>query len=100
MAQQAITLRIAGKSYPLNIESGKEEIYRLAEREINGYLVQIKQNHFRGWSDQDYLAMAALKFAIAGIALRQSREVGSEELRRLDALADEIDAYLNAPEAL
>lgn len=98
MAQQAITLRIAGKSYPLNIESGKEEVYRLAEREINDYLVQIRQNNFRGWSDQDYVAMAALKFAIAGIALRQSREVGGEELRRLETLSDRIDAYLNDPE--
>lgn len=42
--------------------------------------------------------MAALKFAIAGIALRQSREVGGEELRRLETLADRIDAYLNDPE--
>ncbi|MDE7123681.1 MAG: cell division protein ZapA, partial [Alistipes sp.] len=83
MAQQAITLRIAGKSYPLNIESGKEEVYRLAEREVNAYLAQIKQNNFRSWTDQDYIAMAALKFAIAGVALRQSREVGGEELRKL-----------------
>lgn len=98
MAQQAITLRIAGKSYPLNIESGKEEVYRLAEREVNAYLAQIKQNNFRSWTDQDYVAMAALKFAIANVALRQSREVGGEELRRLEALADEIDTYLNAPE--
>ena len=30
MAQQAITLKIAGKSYSLNIESEKEEVYRLA----------------------------------------------------------------------
>ena len=32
MAKQAITLKIAGKSYPFQIESGKEEMYRLAER--------------------------------------------------------------------
>ncbi len=98
MAQQAITLKIAGKSYPLNIESGKEEVYRLAEREVNAYLAQIKQNNFRSWTDQDYVAMAALKFAIANVALRQSREVGGEDLRKLEALADEIDTYLNAPD--
>lgn len=97
MAQQAITLKIAGKSYPLNIESGKEEVYRLAEREVNGYLAQIKQNNFRNWTEQDYLAMAALKFAIALVALRQSRELGSEDLQRLGRLESELDAYLNEP---
>ena len=43
MAKQAITLKIAGKSYPFTIESGKEEMYRLAEREVNNYLALIKQ---------------------------------------------------------
>lgn len=47
MAQQAITLKIAGKSYSLNIESEKEEVYRLAEREVNNYLAAIKQNNFK-----------------------------------------------------
>ena len=42
MAKQAITLKIAGKSYPFNIESGKEEMYRLAEREVNSYLAADK----------------------------------------------------------
>ena len=53
MAQQAITLKIAGKSYSLTIESEKEEVYRLAEREVNKYLTLIKQNNFRNWTDQD-----------------------------------------------
>lgn len=95
MTQQAITLKLAGKSYSLNIESEKEELYRLAEREVNSYLAQIKQNNFKNWSDQDYLSMAALKFAIANADLRQSREVGSEELKRLGVLEEQIDTYLN-----
>ncbi|WP_418991520.1 cell division protein ZapA [Alistipes sp.] len=95
MAQQAITLKIAGKSYSLNIESEKEEIYRLAEREVNTYLAQIKRNNFKNWTDQDYLSMAALKFAIANADMRQSREVGSEELRQLERISTEIDSYLN-----
>ena len=63
MAKQAITLKIAGKSYPFNIESGKEEMYRLAEREVNSYLALIKQQNIKNWNDQDYLSMTALKFA-------------------------------------
>ena len=47
MAQQAITLKLAGKSYSLNIDSEKEEMYRLAEREVNSYLAAIKQTTSR-----------------------------------------------------
>ena len=79
MAKQAITLKIAGKSYPFNIESGKEEMYRLAEREVNSYLALIKQQNIKNWNDQDYLSMTALKFAIANVGMRQSREVDDED---------------------
>lgn len=95
MAQQAITLKIAGKSYSLNIESEKEEVYRLAEREVNNYLAAIKQNNFKNWTDQDYLSMAALKFAIANVDMRQSRELSDEDLKHLGRLGEELDAYLN-----
>ena len=91
MAQQAITLKIAGKSYSLNIESEKEEVYRLAEREVNNYLAAIKQNNFKNWTDQDYLSMAA----IANVDMRQSRELGDEDLKHLGRLGEELDAYLN-----
>ena len=86
MAKQAITLKIAGKSYPFNIESGKEEMYRLAEREVNSYLALIKQQNIKNWNDQDYLSMTALKFAIANVGMRQSREVDSEDLRQLGTI--------------
>ena len=97
MAKQAITLKIAGKSYPFQIESGKEEMYRLAEREGNSYLTLIKQQNIRNWTDQDYLSMTALKFAIANVGMRQSRELDSEDLRRLEAIGEEIDSCLNDP---
>lgn len=96
--QQAITLKIAGRSYSLTIEREKEEVYRLAEREVNGYLAQIRQNNFRNWKEEDYLSMAALKFAIANVDLKRSREVGGEELRRIEELSSEIDGYLNTLE--
>lgn len=95
MAKQAITLKIADKSYPFQIDSEKEEMYRLAEKEVNNYLVSIRQNNFRGWTDRDYLGMAALKFAIATVEMRHDREIGSGDLRRLEQLAAEIDDRLN-----
>lgn len=98
MAKQAITLKIAGKSFPFTIESGKEEVYRLAEREVNSYIKLIKQQNIKGWGDTEYLAMAALKFAIANVGTRQSREVDNEDLRQLEKISSEIDVYLNTLE--
>lgn len=95
MAKQAITLKIAGKSYPFSIESGKEEMYRLAEREVNNYLTLLKQQHIKNWNDQDYLSMTALRFAITNVETRMSHELDSEELARLTKVGTEIDAYLN-----
>ena len=97
MAKQAITLKIAGKSYPFTIESGKEEMYRLAEREVNNYLALIKQQNIRNWTDMDYLSMTALKFAIAEIGMRQSRELGSEGPPAPRGAGLEIGACLNDP---
>ncbi len=98
MAKQAITLKIAGRSYPFSIESEKEEVYRLAEREVNGYLALIKQQNIRNWGEQDYLSMTALKFAIANVAARLSREPDDDDLGRLERLDEELDAYLNTLE--
>lgn len=95
MAQQAITLRIAGKKYSLNIASEKEEMYRLAEREVNNYLSLIMEKKFKDWNLQDYLSMAALKFAIADLTLRQDREVNGEDLTRLEEIDTQIDNYLH-----
>ena len=39
--------------------------------------------------------MAALKFAIANVAMRQSREVDNEDLKKLEKIGAEIDSYLN-----
>ena len=36
MAKQKISLKVGGKAYQMTIDSDKEEIYRLAEREVNG----------------------------------------------------------------
>lgn len=97
MAKQAITLKIAGKSYPFNIESGKEETYRLAEREVNSFLTLLKKQNIKGWEDPDYLSVTALNFAITVVRMRQGRELNEEDLRRLEALGTEIDTYLNDP---
>ncbi len=94
--QQDITLKIAGRSYSLTIEREKEEVYRLAAREVNGYIAELKkQNNFRNWKEEDYLSVVALRFAIKNVDLKRSREVNSEELRQIEELSTEVDDYLN-----
>ncbi len=94
--KQAIKLKIAGKSYSFYIQRGKEEKYRLAEREVNKCLVDVRKQNIRSWSESDHLAMAALKFAIAFIDAQLGRRVGGDDLGRLEELDGEIDAYLNS----
>ncbi len=93
-----IKLKVAGKSYAFDIDSSKEEVYRLAEREVNEFLKQAKQEKYEEWKDDDYLALAALQFAIDYTDLRQNRELNTEDLKRLHEIDREIDTYLNTPE--
>lgn len=95
MARQKITLKIAGKGYPFTIESEKEEMYRLAEREVNNFLVLIKQKNFKNWTEEDYLSITALKFAIANVEQRMENELGDEDVKHLEEISSEIDLYLN-----
>lgn len=90
-----IKLKIAGKSYSMRIEPHKEEIYRLAEREVNRYVTKYEQAHLDGYGVGDYLAIVALQLAVSNIRLSQSREIGSEELKRLAELAKEVGAHLD-----
>ena len=69
MAKQNITVKIIGKPYPLAIDGEKEELYRLAEREINAYVTRIEQAHFKGFS---------------------------KEVKTLAALGGELESYLDA----
>ncbi len=95
MAKQAIKLKVAGKSYAFGIESEKEELYRLAEREVNKFLTEIKGRRYTNWVDADYLAVTALNFAIDKVQMRRSGEVSTDELKRLRALEKSVDDYLN-----
>lgn len=84
-----------GKAYSFTIDSEKEELYRLAEREVNNNLISIRQQNIKDWSNVDYMGMTALKFAIENVNMRQSHNVDSEELKRIEQTVKEIDDYLN-----
>ena len=95
MAKQAITLNIAGIRLPFSIDTEKEEMYRLAEREVNTYLVRIQEEKRQGWTDKHYLVMAALRFAITAVKQRLQSETDNDDLRKIEELSTEIDDYLN-----
>ena len=90
-----IKLKIAGKTYSMKIDPRKEEIYRLAEREVNRIVAKYEQAHIDGYAAYDCLAIAALQLAVSNIRLAQSREIGDENLKRLAELAHEVEQHLN-----
>lgn len=90
-----IKLKIAGKTYSMKIDPRKEEVYRLAEREVNRIVAKYEQAHLDGYAALDYLAITALQLAVSNIRLSQSREIGDEELKRLAELAREVGQHLN-----
>ena len=53
MSKQSITLKIAGKQYPLSVDSRQEELYRLAEREINERFSRIEKAKFKDFKRDD-----------------------------------------------
>ncbi len=97
MAKQAIKLRIAGKTYSFTIDSEKEEVYRLAEREVNNSAAEFERQKFDGFVIQDYLAMTALKFAINNISNKMQGEVDSDDLKALKSINDAMAKYLDDP---
>ncbi|MFI3278646.1 MAG: cell division protein ZapA [Rikenellaceae bacterium] len=97
MAKQAIKLRIAGKTYSFTIDSEKEEVYRLAEREVNSSAAEFEKQKFDGFAMQDYLAMTALKFAITNISNKMQGDVDSDDVKALKSLNDKLAAYIDDP---
>ncbi len=97
MAKQSITLKIENVSFALEIESEKEELYRVAERRVNDQIKLIAK-HFQKWDNTKCMAMALLSLAIKNVTAERSRELDTEEIARLKALQTSIDTCLNEPE--
>ncbi len=95
MAKQKINLRVAGKAYEMTIDSDKEEVYRLAEREVNANVSELQRNFGDKVSMQDCLAITALRFSINSIAISRQSEMSNEDLSALDALSQRLDKNLN-----
>ena len=95
MAKQKINLRVAGKAYQMTIDSDKEEVYRLAERDVNANVGEVQRNFGDKMSLQDCLAITALLYGINSIAISRQNEMSDEDLKALDTLSQRLDKHLN-----
>ena len=95
MAKQKINLRVADKPYSLTIDSDKEEVYRLAEREVNANLANLQKTFGDNFDIKDCLAITALQLSINNIAITRQNELESDDMKALDALSRRLDQHLN-----
>ena len=95
MAKQKINLRVADKPYSLTIDSDKEEVYRLAEREVNANLANLQKTFGDNFDIKDCLAITALQLSINNIAITRQNELETDDMKALDALSRRLDKHLN-----
>ena len=96
MGTQAITVRIAGKSYPMTVESSQEEeTIRKAERQIRERL-KMYEEKYAVTDVRDLLSMCVLQFATEALEEEQkSNGVEQRVLGRLKAIEQVLDATLD-----
>lgn len=87
-----ISVKLAGKVFPLTIQREDEEKYRKAATEINN-LINAYKKRFRA-EPEDYMSMAALQTAVDKVGLEMTREL-SPQMSELEQIENEIDSYLN-----
>ena len=89
----SIKVNLVDRYYPLKIERKDEETIRKASNMINERVTQYKQR-YNDKDTQDFLAMAALQFAIKIIETENqvSDQTFSEELR---LMSNELTEYLS-----
>lgn len=96
MGTQAITVRIAGKSYPMTVSSPQEEeTIRKAERQIRERL-KMYEEKYAVTDVRDLLSMCVLQFATE--ALEGEQRAGNAEqhvMGRLKAIEQVLDDTLD-----
>ena len=96
MGTQAITVRIAGKSYPMTVETPQEEeTIRKAERQIRERL-KMYEDKYAVTDVRDLLSMCVLQFATEALEEEQKASgVEQSVLDRLKAIEQVLDASLD-----
>lgn len=91
MEGQSITLKIAGKEYPLRVQSPEmEQLMRLAAENINAMLAKYDEK-FPDKTLVDKLAFVTLNEAVGKLSLQRKVAAMNDESARL---GQELGAYL------
>ena len=91
MEEQSITLRIAGKEYPLKAKSPEaEQVMRLAAEDINNML-SVYNTYYPDRSDFDKMTLVCLGEAVSKISAKRAAARLSADF---DTLDDELGNYL------
>lgn len=93
MGTQAITVRIAGKSYPMTVETPQEEeTIRKAERQIRERL-KMYEDKYAVTDIRDLLSMCVLQFATEAMeGEEKASSVEQNVLNKLKAIGRVLDA--------
>lgn len=92
---QSITLKIAGKEYPLKASSPEmEQLMRLAAEDVNNMLARYTEK-FPDKTLEDKLAFVTLQEAVFKISAQRKVQSLAEEV---SALKKDTDAYLQGIE--
>ena len=75
-----ISVKLAGKEYPMTIRQAEEEKYRRAAQDINA-LISVYKTRFAA-EPEDYLAMAALQVAAFAENRTRDRRLPEQYLKR------------------
>ncbi|MBI3510835.1 MAG: cell division protein ZapA [Bacteroidetes bacterium] len=92
MGEKSVKITIAGRSYPIKIDSGEETVVHEAVKRVNEKVSSL-QSKFQVQDKQDLLAMAALQFATQYLEA-QSKIVDDPD--KLLADLAEVDSALDA----
>lgn len=80
MEERSINVELAGRAYPLTINTAEEENVRKAVMEINESIARLKA-HYPMTDKQDLLAMASLEVTVRALNSSAPRqEAGTEEV--------------------
>jgi cell division protein ZapA (FtsZ GTPase activity inhibitor) len=94
MAVRRITINIAGRNYPLNVQSEEEETLRKVGKQIDAMIKDFEQN-FDVRDKQDALAMCALKLGtnaeVGQISIKKNINASNERLVKINQFLEDLE---------